>query len=183
MGEERIDVFKPDGTFVTEIKNTPSQGCNIAVDSTGRIYVPGTLSIGGKFECSATPRLLPAERSATGAGTCVSSGVPGSQWRRDDPTDDHLYVALGGNGVKEYNASCVFAETVVSGVSAGDVDVLAPGRRLRHLRQHARRITRQPHSLDLQRQRAARTGEDDPCGRGVRRSGRKTACSSSPSTR
>ncbi len=91
--------------------------------------MPGALSVRKIQVFRYTPDLLPAERSGSyGAReTCVTQESRKSMASRSIPSDDHLYVALRGNGVKEYNASCVFAETVLSGVCAGDVDVWRRG--------------------------------------------------------
>jgi hypothetical protein len=95
--EGRIDIFGPDGTFITEILN-PTRPCELAVDPQGRLYVNvdshGVLSI-LRYEPT---RYEPAtEEIAYGAAPTVfkesdveKGAVHGAAV---NPTDSHVFVA------------------------------------------------------------------------------------------
>ncbi len=106
QGEQRIDVFKPDGELVTEIAHTPEQGCRLDVDSAGRIYVAGELEPSAPYKVFRyTPNSYPPSKEAGYGAQEVCVDHPDEVLGvAIDPTNDHLYVAA--NHIREYNANC-----------------------------------------------------------------------------
>jgi hypothetical protein len=105
----RIDVFNPDGEYLTGFADT-HQPCSLAVDSTGRVYV---VEYAGKSVVLFKPDVYPPVAGSTydppetihevnladgSGGTCTSA------WSvAVDPSNDHLYVALACE-ILEYGA-------------------------------------------------------------------------------
>jgi hypothetical protein len=121
--EDRIDVFSPEGGFVTEI-DTGAEGlklaCRLAVDSTGRIYVNargiGETSRIARF----TPKTYPPAAEEEAYGAAEPFGAEGAvSGVAIDPANDRVYIARGA--VLEYTPEGVLSSEI--GSSAFDVDV------------------------------------------------------------
>jgi hypothetical protein len=98
----RIDVFAPDGTFLTEIKDE-FEPCSIAVDSKGNVYArQGRIGHDGivfLYRPSAYPPDRTTSYEETVAYDPADHGNPGGdpcllvRSVAVDPTNDHLYLA------------------------------------------------------------------------------------------
>jgi hypothetical protein len=109
--EGRIDVFDPQGNYLTEIHDE-HQPCDVSVDSKGNVYVAeyaGKAAV--RFEPSAYP---PPKGSEYGPRAVVHEQNPGdlcggsctSAWSvAVDPSNDHLYVGGLVSGVLEYDSA------------------------------------------------------------------------------
>ncbi len=115
--EGRIDIFDPAGHFLQEIAN-PNKPCQLAVDSTGAIYVRIRPPIG--TEISEIDKYVPNEYPPTAT---TDYGSP-SRFEFSsnpsglavDPADDHVYV-IDGEGVEDYAPDGTLEETVISAAS------------------------------------------------------------------
>jgi hypothetical protein len=126
--EGRIDVFDPQGNFLTQIKDE-YQPCGIAIDSVGNLYVheeqtrpPGS----GKQVVLFAPNSYPptlgstyAESSTVVENTTEGSGVA------IDPANDHLYVALGDH-VSEYDSAANGSGLLDDTIGTGSLDGRGP---------------------------------------------------------
>ena len=96
--EGRIDIFNPQGEYLTEILDA-HQPCSIAVDSEGHVYAS---EYAGKNLVRFDPKAYPPKKGdkysvaqiisepIEGFGTCTSA------WSVVvDPSDDHVYAAMG----------------------------------------------------------------------------------------
>src|SRR6187399_207597 len=130
--EGRIDVFSPEGRFLTEIKDE-NQPCGLAVDSAGNLYVhdegvEGSVEDGGVvlYEPSAFPPVLGTSYgdptivvppSGSGGKAQFGSGIA------VDPSNDHLYVSYGDR-VAEFTSAAeglgLIDESLALGIS-GDI--------------------------------------------------------------
>jgi hypothetical protein len=108
-GAGRIDVFTPAGEFLTEIKDE-EQPCSLAVDSRGNLYVA---EFKGKSAVRFEPEQFPPEPGTEYSKSVVheldlSDGCGGScssAWSvAVDPSNDHVYVALGSR-ILEYDSA------------------------------------------------------------------------------
>jgi hypothetical protein len=102
--EGRIDIFKPDGEFIAEIKNAFGP-CDVGVDSAGVLYVSQN---GGPGEKHRVVRYIPSAYPPTsgvdyGAPTEIGSPLSPSHLAVD-PSNDHLYMALG-EAVYEFSST------------------------------------------------------------------------------
>lgn len=100
----RIDIFAPDGEFISEIANAKGP-CNLAVDSTGVLYVK---QVGGLGQDHVVVRYTPSSYPPTpstsfGSPVVVDPDVTGEAIAVD-PTNDHL-LAARNNHVAEYKSA------------------------------------------------------------------------------
>lgn len=108
--EGRIDVFNPQGEYLTEIKDE-LHPCSLAVDSLGNLYVvnfndePGRVFL---FKPSAYP---PTVGTEYGPPTAIYTeqaelgSFPRPIAVAVDPSNDHVYVTINGGGINEYDSA------------------------------------------------------------------------------
>jgi hypothetical protein len=103
--EGRIDIFDPDGVFITEVK-PPSSPLAVQVDSKGNLYVVVTISGTVDFLRYA-PTTYDGNAGTIVYGSPVNFGhsaaeVVGLALNR---VNDHLFFNLGAGGVREYSSA------------------------------------------------------------------------------
>jgi hypothetical protein len=120
VAEGRIDVFGPQGGFVTEIPNT-LEPCNLAVDSAGNLYVvENTIETAEGFQRQYIVRYEPSEyppqpgveytQAARLPFLLREPGEPAKVCASPesiavDPSNDHLYVYKSPCHVEEYGSA------------------------------------------------------------------------------
>jgi hypothetical protein len=107
-GNGRIDIFHPNGEFITEIPN-PRGPMSIAVDSEGNLYVFEKV-VGGEAKVvrysPASPYDPEEGEIAYGAGTVVASNESSFEGSvAVDLTTDRLYVSWGLGTIDEYESA------------------------------------------------------------------------------
>jgi hypothetical protein len=93
LGKEedgRIDIFDPEGHFLTEIPN-PYSPCNLAVDAEGNLYV-GQVAPGHRAVLRYTPEEFPLEPGTTYEDPVVIDSTVGSTGIAVDPSTGHLFI-------------------------------------------------------------------------------------------
>jgi hypothetical protein len=123
MDEARIDVFDPEGHFITEIGGldeggkaiVQEQSCRIDVDSQGRIYVPARSGTAMTFRYTPESYPPPAGVDVYEKEPFVVNGLAVAV----DPTNDHVYIATPS--VSEYAPDGTLVES--SFASGEDIDV------------------------------------------------------------
>ncbi len=101
----RIDIFNPQGEFLTEIPD-PRFPCQLAVDSEGNLYVAEN----GEGENPAVVRFAPSAYPPTTTTTYTRDPEPietgfGRLGVAVDPSNDHVYVALTLGGAVEHDSA------------------------------------------------------------------------------
>ena len=122
----RIDIFNPNGHFITEIK-TGEEGlentCRLTVDSKGRVYVNALPYIYAGKILRYTPKSYPPGEEEHAYGPAESFvGTGAIEGVAVDPSNDYVYVATGP--VHEYTP----AGTLVGTFSYSASDIAVWGR-------------------------------------------------------
>jgi hypothetical protein len=115
----RIDIFDPDGVFISELKVTGPT--SLAIDSDGNLYV--VAQIGGEkpilrfapdasydpgagdIKYSSPPASLVLAGPGCTAFECAFRGSSSYTALAINPEDDHLFANFGGAGIAEFNSA------------------------------------------------------------------------------
>jgi hypothetical protein len=113
----KVDVFNPQGVYLTEIPLSEKGPCNLAVDSKGNVYVRQLgLSSVALYKPSAYPPSHATSYSLAKVFESPTSGPCKEEGTRSvavDPSSDHLYIGRG-KCVEEYG-SAAEASSLVDG--------------------------------------------------------------------
>ncbi len=113
----RIDVFSPEGKYLTEIKED-FRPCDLAVDSKGNLFVlehathelePGTVT---ERVLLFRPSTFPPQIGITYPAQTEATIVYQDPYSRPvaiavDPSNDHLYIRTEFNGIEEYDSASI----------------------------------------------------------------------------
>ncbi len=104
----RVDVFSPDGVYLTEIKNE-HQPCDVAVDSKGNLYAAEHDS--GRRVLLFRPNVFPPTKGSTYAPPIVVHKTPETGTCKEaesvaiDPSNDRLFILQTCDGIVEYGSA------------------------------------------------------------------------------
>ncbi len=129
----KIEIFSPAGTPITEFTPVNGEPCSVAVDSTGAIYVASFFGElvkykpGGAFPPTTSTTYAPDASIGSGSGILVPGSV-GAASVAVNPANDHVFVVEELTHISEYTASGTkvagaIGEGVVSGAQYWGVGV------------------------------------------------------------